>query len=178
MRAGQLVGTCLSHRPHFPAGQSLAFPAPGPDLTAPVLPLTVTHSAALPSARPRSSRTHQLCVLSGTLGASKAPWGPSPGLGSLTHPGPCSPCAESPDEVTGSQASSLFMGHQEGSPGGVAPLLGIREENVDCFRAQPAGEEVEAGDGAGFEPKAGESTAPSHWGVVGTPALRTSLWPQ
>lgn len=67
------------------------------------------------------------------------------------------------------------MGHQERSPGGVAPLLGIREENVDCFCVQPAGEEVGAGDWAGFEPKAGESTAPSHWGVVGTPALRAPL---
>lgn len=37
----------------------------------------------------------------------------------------CSLCSESPDEVTGSQASSQFMGHKERAPGGVAPLLGM-----------------------------------------------------
>lgn len=35
------------------------------------------------------------------------------------------------------------MGHQAGALGGVAPLLGIREENVDCFRVRPVGEEEE-----------------------------------
>lgn len=78
------MGTRLSHRPHFPTGQSLAFPAPGPDLTAPVLPLTATRSAALPSACPRSARKHQLCVLSGTL------WGLQSSVGSF-------PCAGVPN---------------------------------------------------------------------------------
>lgn len=57
----------------------------------------------------------------------------------------CSSCAESLDEVAGSQASSQFMGYREGAPGGVAPLLGIWVENVHGFPAQPAGEEAEEG---------------------------------
>lgn len=53
------------------------------------------------------------------------------------------------------------MGHQAGALRGVAPLLGIREENVDCFRVKPMGEEEE-GHRECSNPRPGRSTVPSH----------------